>query len=483
MHITSKPMNVSRSCFFALLFMCLCLPGDGAASWWGSEDLGTLASVQMGDVWVRSLPDGKAVRLTEDGRNVAPKLSPSARWVAFRKSEKPYRFRTQVWIASTDGNQSRALDAPGGVGLFAWAPNSDRLAYAAGGELWVVRPGQDLPMLLETSPRSESRVTGISWSADGEWIDFLYEERRDVPEGEWPWRVSIRKAPASGGGVIEILEFPVPDAEGRPGNVQLAGWFNSQLLFWQCEILSASIMADGCPLYALLPDGRQQILPSTLLYPDFLAVSPDKKRLAVSVGDGRETWSGKSIALVDPETGKAEVLTAPETSSLSPAWSPDAERIAYVSGAEPEAGVDAGIGEKLAEAGKSGRHIWVMKRDGSGKRQLTDGNYRDEHPIWSVDGRHVLFARIDPAHRISVWLIGAEGGTPRQVEGGVSFSKNVEEIPGDLDYYGHFEWEKCFDWSPRVVGDPLAAQWLIYGTLGLLILTALFFIVRYRVRE
>ena len=54
---------------------------------------------------------------------------------------------------------------------------------------------------------------------------------------------------------------------------------------------------------------------------------------------------------------------------------------------------------------------------------------------------------------------------------------------GDLDYYGHFQWEKCLDWSPSVGGDPVVGELLIYGAFGALILTALFFIVRYRRRE
>jgi hypothetical protein len=39
--------------------------------------LGKVAYVQGGDIWTKVLPDGEPQRLTNDGRSIAPKWSPS----------------------------------------------------------------------------------------------------------------------------------------------------------------------------------------------------------------------------------------------------------------------------------------------------------------------------------------------------------------------------------------------------------------------
>src|SRR5262245_48911987 len=47
------------------------------------DKAGTLAYVQGGDVWARSLPDGPARRLTTSGDASAPRWSPSGNWLRY----------------------------------------------------------------------------------------------------------------------------------------------------------------------------------------------------------------------------------------------------------------------------------------------------------------------------------------------------------------------------------------------------------------
>ena len=53
-----------------------------------SINLGRLAYVQGGDIWVKTLPYGPPQRLTTDGRNKEPSWSPSGDWLAFRKERQ-----------------------------------------------------------------------------------------------------------------------------------------------------------------------------------------------------------------------------------------------------------------------------------------------------------------------------------------------------------------------------------------------------------
>ena len=57
-----------------------------------------------------------------------------------------------------------------------------------------------------------------------------------------------------------------------------------------------------------------------------------------------------------------------------PAWNPVADRIVY-----------NGDGESGAEPG-----LWLMNSDGSNRVRLTD-NGNDIRPVWSPDGRYIVF--------------------------------------------------------------------------------------------
>ncbi len=60
---------------------------------------------------------------------------------------------------------------------------------------------------------------------------------------------------------------------------------------------------------------------------------------------------------------------------LQPAWSPDAEKIAFSSARDGVA------------------HIFVMNADGTGTTRLTNTAKGDEHPSWSADARRIVFSR------------------------------------------------------------------------------------------
>jgi Tol biopolymer transport system component len=58
---------------------------------------------------------------------------------------------------------------------------------------------------------------------------------------------------------------------------------------------------------------------------------------------------------------------------LTPSWSPDGRQLVF-------AGLDGGFTD-----------LFVVNRDGSGLRRLTDDAYMDQHPVFSPDGRRIAF--------------------------------------------------------------------------------------------
>ncbi|MFQ5610862.1 MAG: hypothetical protein ACE5H9_01870 [Anaerolineae bacterium] len=74
------------------------------------------------------------------------------------------------------------------------------------------------------------------------------------------------------------------------------------------------------------------------------------------------------------------------------AWSPAAERIAFVTN------------------DSQNDEIWVVNRDGSGLRQLTQNDWAwDKHPSWSPDGRQIVFWSNRTGHG-QIWVMDADGG-------------------------------------------------------------------------
>ena len=397
-----------------------------------------VAYVQGGDVWIKELPDGKPQRLTDDGRNSEPRWSPSGRWLAFRKD-------IEVWVIDTYGNDAHALGERSPVSTFAWSPIKDRLAYDAGSgilRLEVINAdGTDLATLISPSTSDPGQVGHIAWertawSPDGRQLAYvLVQHGSPGPQRNYVgiWSVETQ----SGSEPAEHYAIPSPPQDG----LILAGWTSDgqSILFWHDPTFSASAAADGLPLLRLPLDGGEPIEMAdfTLLHPDFWSGSPTGRHVALTMGGGRETWTNKRIALLNLETYDLKYLTGETVSAFPPAFSPDGQHIAYV--AAPDVGHVGGGDDAKASAAQ--RRIWVMNVDGSDQRPLTDDPvYRDERPLWSADGTHVLFARMDADGRASLWLVDAAGGTPEQV---------VDELtpaPAWFGYYGYIAWDRWFDW-------------------------------------
>jgi Tol biopolymer transport system component len=406
------------------------------------SSLGKLAWVQDGDLWIRVLPEGGPVRLTDSGGVSAPRWSPSGEWLAFRQD-------AQVWLIQADGQGAYAVDGGGVIDTFAWSPVDDQLAYVAGSgtlRLEVLRAGEEQPVML-LPPGGDGQPGPIAWSPDGAWI--AYEWRRGAADYEGLWEIA-----ASGGEPVELYNSGLgQQSDPQPGEALLAGWTadGQYLLFWQGEMLSASLLADGVPFYALPASGGPPVLLAggddiVLVHDDFWSSSPAASIVALTVGGGRETWSNKRLAVADLATGQLAPLTDSTVAAFSPAFSWQAT--AYV--AAPDVGFVGG-GEEGRKAVFQ-RRIWVVDGDSPDRRQLTsDPAYRDERPLWSADGSHLLFLRMDQQEAVSLWLLPVAGGTPQLV------ARGLGPLPGPdtgwFGYYGYINWDTLFDWWQEPVAS------------------------------
>jgi Tol biopolymer transport system component len=99
--------------------------------------------------------------------------------------------------------------------------------------------------------------------------------------------------------------------------------------------------------------------------------SPDGKFLAFAAKRGARD----AIVIVDIERNKEVKRIEVKLSGVTtPAWSPDGEQLVFT-------GYDGGLSD-----------LFVVSRDGSKLRRLTQDKYADLHPVWSPDGRTIAFA-------------------------------------------------------------------------------------------
>ena len=106
------------------------------------------------------------------------------------------------------------------------------------------------------------------------------------------------------------------------------------------------------------------------------AWSPDGERIIfVSDRDGQERYD---IYVMDADGTNVERLTdTPDGGELSPRFSPDGERVAYVS------------------EFSDGWSVWEMRADGTDARKVAGDYAFAEFPAWMPDGDEIFFAAIE----------------------------------------------------------------------------------------
>ena len=213
--------------------------------------------------------------------------------------------------------------------------------------------------------------------------------------------------------------------------------------------------SDGSDMHALLSPKRQAASPRW---------SPDGRRIAyVSSTEGKSEivvrWidSGREVRL-------AKLPESPDGLS----WSPDGKRIAFlmfVAGerkppvrmTEPPRGANWGPPLKFIETlnyrvdgegylRPGYRHIFVISAEGGAPRQVTDGSFDDGEPVWTPDGKSLLFsanrtadAEYDPVES-EIYDVSLASGTITQLthRKGPDFSPAVSP-DGKLIAYAGFD--------------------------------------------
>lgn len=126
-------------------------------------------------------------------------------------------------------------------------------------------------------------------------------------------------------------------------------------------------------------------------------LSPDGKRLAVSMGDPQA-----DIWVFDLARGSHTRLTFGGATHLAPSWSPDGQKVVYVrqSGATVIEGTS--LRARLASGGGQEEVLMEHADNASGSQSLLI-------PQWSPDGRYLLHTEQSGPTGVGVWALALTG--------------------------------------------------------------------------
>ncbi len=333
--------------------------------------------------------DGTGVRrLTTAGFD--PAWSPDGKSVVFA-TDAAYgptrRTLSELFVVDVATGATRRL-RPVDAAQPAWSPGGKRIVYWSGDEgptassLWTIRPDGSGLRRLTSGPYAD---WAPAWSPDGRYV--LFTTNRGGTSGIW--RIALD----------ETTGAPLGDPE--PISLGAAG-----------ENLYVTLSADGRRL-AFTSWNVRDTMKEVAFDPGRATIASIPRNISRQPRMSRSidlSPDGRSIAYVDREGGERVIVADRNGENPRvvagggggaggrhrlPRWSPDGAWIAFQS--------DRG----------GTMQAWIVRRDGSGLRQVTDGPASALYPIWSPDGRRLAaFDDKKGAFVVDPW---AEG-SPRRRE-------------------------------------------------------------------
>ena len=338
------------------------------------------------DIYLQRVGGKNPINLTKDSAadDTQPAFSPDGETIAFRSE----REGGGTFLMGATGESVKRLTNFGYNP--AWSPDGKEIACADEGVLnpaFLGNPKSRI-WIVNVATGEKRPLTGVdvrqpNWSPHG--YRIAYEGRRNSAQRD------IWTIPVSGGEPVEVTNDAALDSSPlwspQGDELYFVSDRGGSMNLWRVPIEEQTGKVLGPP--------EAVTTPST--YISHLSFSRDGRRM-VYVNTVRN--ANLQRITFDPVR---------ETVVGEPIWITQGSRIALVPHLSPD-------GEWLAFDTQTDRQedIFVVRRDGTGLRQLTNDSYKDRAPRWSPDGKRIVFFS-DRTGKWEIWITNADGSGLQQL--------------------------------------------------------------------
>jgi Tol biopolymer transport system component len=330
-----------------------------------------------------------AINLTKDSKddNSQPAFSPDGERVAFRSE----RDGGGIFVMGatgesvnrlTDFGYNPAWSRDGSEIVCSTESGDDPGSRTRAGQLWRIQVATG-----EKRKVSDGDAVQPSWSPHGQRIAYWAYTRGDPQRDIWT-------IPAGGGTPVPVTADaavdwnPVWSPDGRW--LYFGSDRGGSMNLWRVEMDEASGKVLGPPESLTLGGAG---------FRGPMSLSADGRRFAYT-----ERTDTSNIERIRFDREKAVAAGPPDPVTRG------SQQVQYMD-LSPD-------GEWLAFNSYGGKQedIYMIRTDGSARRQLTDDPAKDRGPRWSPDGRHIAFYSARGG-KYDVWVLGADGTGLRQITG------------------------------------------------------------------